>query len=81
MSATVNIAAHLSRRAVEAPYQIALYAPVGRKAGGREAYTHLTYAQLDAEVDHLARAFAAEGLQPGLRVAVMVPPSLPFFVC
>jgi len=63
-----------------APYQIALYAPTGQVRGGKTSYQHLTYAQLDAEVNLLAQGFAAEGLQPGTRVAMMVPPSLPFFV-
>ena len=80
MSLVPNIASHLARRAAAAPYQVAIYAPTDRSSGGRASYTHLTYAQLEAEVTLLAQGFIADGLMPGTRVAVMVPPSLPFFV-
>ena len=80
MTSVQNIAAHLTHRASVAPYQIALYAPSGQVRSGKTGYHHLTYAQLDAEVNLLAQGFAAEGLRPGTRVAMMVPPSLPFFV-
>ncbi|MCX6111417.1 MAG: fatty acid CoA ligase family protein [Proteobacteria bacterium] len=80
MTSVQNIASHLTQRALVAPYQIALYAPTGQVPGGKTSYQHLTYAQLDAEVNLLAQGFIAEGLQPGTRVAMMVPPSLPFFV-
>ena len=80
MNSVPNIATHLAHRAAAAPYQVALYAPTDRSIGGRASYIHLTYAQLEAEVALLAQGFAADGLTPGTRVAVMVPPSLPFFV-
>jgi acyl-CoA synthetase (AMP-forming)/AMP-acid ligase II len=42
-------------------------------------YTHLTFAQLDAECDALCRGLEAIGIERGTRVALMVPPSPEFF--
>ncbi|WP_408591792.1 class I adenylate-forming enzyme family protein [Novosphingobium sp.] len=40
----------------------------------------LTYAELAARVDEIARALIASGIAPGDRVATMVPPSLDFWL-
>lgn len=40
----------------------------------------LTYAELDSRVDQIARALVAAGIEPGDRVATMVPPSLEFWL-
>jgi acyl-CoA synthetase (AMP-forming)/AMP-acid ligase II len=40
----------------------------------------ITYAQLAARVDAIARALIASGIAPGDRVATMVPPSLEFWL-
>jgi acyl-CoA synthetase (AMP-forming)/AMP-acid ligase II len=42
--------------------------------------TRLTYAELSAQVDAIARALMAAGIRPGDRVATMVPPSLEFWL-
>lgn len=42
--------------------------------------TRLTYAELAARVDGIARGLLAAGIQPGDRVATMVPPSLEFWL-
>jgi acyl-CoA synthetase (AMP-forming)/AMP-acid ligase II len=58
---------------------LAVHDPVGRGAGGQAAYASYTYADLAARADRMARALALAGIAPGQRVALMVPPSLPFF--
>lgn len=68
-----NIASHLPRRAQEDPDGRAVV------AWERGAWRHLTYAQLDAESDALARGLTAQGIGRGTRVVLMVPPSLEFF--
>ncbi len=40
----------------------------------------LTYGQLSNQVDAIARALIASGIQPGDRVATMVPPSMEFWL-
>lgn len=42
--------------------------------------TRLTYAELAERVDKIARALIAAGIEPGDRVATMVPPSLEFWL-
>lgn len=42
--------------------------------------TRLTYAELAARVDAIARALIASGVQPGDRVAIMTPPALDFWL-
>ena len=75
----MSVARHLLRRAAEAPHQLAVVCPAGRTRAGRATYAHLTYRQLEAESAAVASALAAAELMPGTRVAMLVPPSLPFF--
>jgi acyl-CoA synthetase (AMP-forming)/AMP-acid ligase II len=72
--AFTNVALHLPDVARKRPYALAVVCPVGRTA-----YTHITFQQLDAESDRLARGLHALGLRRGMRTVLMVPPSLPFF--
>ena len=78
-SRLINIAAHLPAMAGRQPHVPAIFFPEGRGRGGRVRYTHLTFAQLDAECDALARGLEGIGLERGTRVALMVPPSPEFF--
>ena len=75
---TVNIAAWLTRSAGEAPHQRAVVFPAGRDRAGRVAYTHFTFAQLDAESDRLAWGLTTLGVKQGTRIVLMVRPSLEF---
>ncbi|HHH28694.1 MAG TPA: peptide synthase [Polyangiaceae bacterium] len=76
---TANIAAHVSRMAVERPYAPAIFFPDGRGARGRVRYTHYTYRQLDEASDNIAKGLASIGLAPQTRTALMVRPSLELF--
>lgn len=73
----MNVAAHLARRAAAEPGRAALHVPTWR---GHAAVTFaVTFADLHAESDALAHGLASRGVTRGVRVAVMVPPSRPFF--
>ena len=65
--------------AARQPHRLAVVCPHGRDAQGRVSYTHLTFRQLDAASDRLARGFERLGLRRGTRTAIMVPPGLDFF--
>lgn len=41
-------------------------------------YSQLTFTQLDEEADRIARGLIRLGIQPGMRLVLMVPPSLEF---
>ncbi len=74
----MNIAQALSQQALTQPDGIALIVPRKRTAQGWKDERH-TYRELDELSTRLAAGLAAEGIQPGTRVAFMVPPSLEFF--
>jgi len=76
----VNIAHTLRQRAIEQPYQEAVIVPSGRDRAGRVTYAHLTYAQLDALSEQVARGLLSHGITPGMHTAFMVKPSIEFFV-
>ena len=76
MSRPLNIADRLRVSAQRAPNQRAVVFPEGRDAMGRVAYTQLTFAQLDAEADQIARGLIRLGVKTGDRLAMFVPPSL-----
>lgn len=74
----VNIAQHLPEVAARTPRKPAVIFPEGRDRSGRVSWTHLTFAQLEAETNALARGLEAFGVHRGERVLVMVTPSLEF---
>ncbi len=78
MGEFINIAERLRESARLYPHQRAVVYPSGRDAQGRVAYTHLTFQQLDHESDRLARGLYAAGVVPGMRLVLMVRPSLEF---
>jgi o-succinylbenzoate---CoA ligase len=49
-------------------------------AGEGDAATHITYAELDAQVDALCHALAAHGVTAGAHVGVLLPNGVPFVV-
>jgi len=75
----MNIASHLTAMAGAQPWRSAVVFPQGRDQQGRVSYTHYTFQQLDDASGRLARGFASLGVRRGMRVALMVPPSLDFF--
>ena len=74
----VNIAEALSRQAADQPETVALILPEQR-VDGRWTDTRYTYRQLNDLVERLAAGLQKHDIEPGTRVAFMVPPSLEFF--
>lgn len=79
-SAAPNIAEYLTRMATDRPHQVAIFVPAGRDAVGRQAHTHLSYAQLEHESNAIAAGLAAYGIGRGVRTVLMVRPSLELFI-
>ncbi len=75
----VNIASALPALARERPHALAIVEPHGDFRAGRVPYRHLTFRELDAESDRLARGLEKIGIGRGVRAALMVPPRLEFY--
>ncbi len=73
-----NIADRLRISAAIVPNQRAVVFPEARDAAGRVAWTHMTFQQLDAEVDAIARGLIEPGVRVGHRIVLMVRPSIEF---
>ncbi len=76
----VNVSALLSLKAKEQPFKRAVVYPVDRDFYGRRTYAHLTFGQLEREVDMLARGLNKAGISRGVRTVLMVPPGPDFFI-
>lgn len=68
-----NIASYLPQRAAENPRGRAVV------AWERGKWRELSFQKLDRESDAIARGLSRMGIQRGMRVILMVPPSLDFF--
>ena len=73
-----NIAAYLPAVAGERPDVPAIVVPSGRE-NGRVRYTQYTFRELDEDSDRIARGLERLELGRGVRIALMVTPSLDFF--
>ena len=74
----VNVGLRLSQTAAGNPGGIAVVMPRGREAGGKRIYQTLTFRELDEDSNLLADGLAWMGVRPGMRLALMVPPSIDF---
>jgi len=74
-----NVAARLSKVARLVPGGIAIAAPAGPpvKVGPR-SYRALTFAELDQQSDAIARGLLDWGVQPGMRMVMLVPFGIDF---
>ena len=78
MSSSNNISRRLTQFAQEAPHRRAIVAPAGTDRRGRNAYTQITFSQLDEETDRLAAGLQQQGLLPGMKLVLFVPFSIEF---
>ena len=78
MPQPLNIADRLRISAQTVPNQRAVVFPACRDQRGRMAWTHVSFAELDADVDRLARGLISLGVRPGHRLVLMVRPSIEF---
>ena len=77
-AAIVNVAHRLSHTARQNPHGIAIAMPRGREPGGKRIYQSVTFKQLDDDTNLLADGLALMGVRPGMRLVLMVPPSIDF---
>ncbi len=77
MMTTETLDGHLAERARLEPHRAALHLPKG-VVGSRFQTT--TYGELDQRVDAVAAGLSQAGIHPGLRTALLVPPTQDFFV-
>lgn len=77
-SEVVNVGLRLSESAKLRPDSMAVAAPTGRTRDGKLTYESLTFRELDERTDRMAAGLHAIGLKPGIRAALLVPPSLEF---
>jgi acyl-CoA synthetase (AMP-forming)/AMP-acid ligase II len=75
---SVNVGLRLSQTAVTNPTGVAVAMPRGRDASGKRTYQSLTFRELDDDSNLLADGLAWMGVRPGMRLALMVPPSIDF---
>jgi acyl-CoA synthetase (AMP-forming)/AMP-acid ligase II len=75
----VNVSAYLTQMARLEPYRRAVVCPAGRDRNQRVTYSHLTFLQLEREVDRLAFGLRDAGIRRNTRTVLMVKPGLDFF--
>lgn len=76
-SETLNVAARLDAMAQQMPAAPAVLQPVPRR-DGRYDYKRVSFAELSDDTDRIARGLNAMGVRKGMRLALMVPPSIEF---
>lgn len=79
METKSNIAQCLKNEASRQPRNRAVIFKTGRDKEGRPAYSHLTFSQLDSRSDFFAWGMKKLGMQPGMKVLLMIRPSLDFY--
>ncbi|MCI0357446.1 MAG: AMP-binding protein [Planctomycetaceae bacterium] len=77
-SQIINVGLRLSETARQNPDGLAVAMPRGRDAAGKRIYQSLTFRQLDDDTNLLADGLASMGVRPGMRLVLMVPPSIDF---
>lgn len=80
MSTPVNIAASLKRQAEERPFAVAVLEPTRFQGRNGRLYERETFGSLWDKVSVHAHALTMAGIEPGMRVALMIPPSIDFVV-
>ena len=73
----VNVARRLAAMAARMPNAVAVAVP-GRRKRGRRQYATCTFQELEQESNRYASGLRALGVEPGMRIALLVRPSREF---
>ncbi|MCG8585934.1 MAG: AMP-binding protein [Pirellulales bacterium] len=76
-SETLNVAARLDAMAGAMPDAPAIVQPI-RDRKSAYCYKSVSFAELREDTDRIARGLVAMGVAPGMRLVLMVPPSIEF---
>ena len=74
----VNVASLLAIAAARDPNGMAIAEPMGRDHQGQQRYRQVTFQELEEDSHVLAAALCRHGMRPGMRVVLMVRPSIDF---
>lgn len=77
-SAHLNVASRLTVQAAARPEAIAVVEPLGYDRRRRRQYRHVTFRELDEDSDRIGCGLRAMGVEPGVRLALLVPPGIDF---
>ena len=77
-AAMVNVGWRLSAMARQRPDEMAVAMPGGRDREGHREYSQLTFRELDDDSNLLADGLRALGVERGMRLVLMVRPSIDF---
>jgi acyl-CoA synthetase (AMP-forming)/AMP-acid ligase II len=73
-----NVGFRISETARLNPDGLAIAMPTRKNPRGRGDYQTLTFRELDEDTNRIAAGLHAMGVRPGMRLALMVPPSIDF---
>lgn len=77
-AANHNVARRLAAQAAHLGSRIAIAVPKSRKRLGNRLYDTMSFEELEADSNRIASALAGWGVAPGMRIALLVPPSSEF---
>jgi acyl-CoA synthetase (AMP-forming)/AMP-acid ligase II len=73
-----NVAVRLTTTARAMPAAVAVAEPRGHDRAGRRQYRQVSFRELDDDSDRIARGLRKLGLEPGMRIALLVRPGVDF---
>ena len=76
--AIVNVGLRLAEMAQLMPEAVAVAMPTGRSRNGKRQYASVTFAQLEEDTNRIAAGLRQQGMLPGMRIVLMVRPSIDF---
>ncbi len=81
-ASSVNVAFRLSEMARHMPQTVAVVEPIGRswpiRSGAKRQYRAVSFEWLDADSSAIAAGLHEFGIQPGMRIALLVRPGIDF---
>ena len=75
---SLNVAQRLREMARQHPDQIAVAMPLRKRNSGKRDYATITFAELEADTNRIASGLQAAGARAGMRMALLVKPSIDF---